>query len=264
MEYINGLASFIALIGAITGIITWLNSSRKRFVFVLDENINLYSEISKGISDLEISYKGQAIDEKFYLIKAFFIYQGTNDINKRDTIIPIFLETNSGGKFFDPKIIKVSPQLSVNIKNDTDKLFFEVDLMKGNEYIYFQSIFISNANNNFFLNPGHRISNVPKIENRSRYFRNIENNLLWSNWTTFLFLIVILPSDYNNILERFNESDSIMYKSILLVSIAEALIIIPTIFIFITAIFQTKRWYGTYKIFKSINLIKSKKHADLV
>ena len=87
---------FIGILGIIVSVspslIAWYKDRKPKIIFVIEEEINLYNEINKSVEGLEVLYKGEKVIENTYLLKAFFLYLGSEDINKSKISKPLYLE----------------------------------------------------------------------------------------------------------------------------------------------------------------------------
>ena len=170
----------------------WLKSRPSEIIFVEDSRINLFNITNRDITGLEVTYNGNRISENSYLLKAFFLYQGKEDITNDKATKPLYLELPEDSIWHHYKIIKNSEDLEVTTELVKNRLYFDFDLLKNNDYFFFE-IFVEIKNtapiNNF--KAGHRIVNVNPVKKV-----NPNDTLglpIVALFTGFLFLVYFVP-----------------------------------------------------------------------
>ena len=191
-------ASFIvSLVGLVLALIVAIPTIRKlifirrpTLFLILDENVNLFNQISKSIDGLSITYQNTHISDGSYLIKAFICYFGQQDITKSKIVSPICFELPENSRIFDSKIIKTSDGLNVDTFVDGNKINFFIDLLKNKEYIYFEAFVEINPDikgNLYKLNSRiHNVNNSKTLE-----YNNINHERV-SRFRSLVFILIAL------------------------------------------------------------------------
>ncbi|QJW89400.1 hypothetical protein HNV11_08385 [Spirosoma taeanense] len=159
----------LTVVFGIPSVIGLLQSLPSRLTLLMDERLNLYSNVSKNIQGLDITFKGNKINKDFYLIKASFFYQGRKDVLKEQINQPLSLELPEGSIIHDFNILSKEQNLDITVEVRGNQLLFDFDLLKNSDYIYFQIFaeigdFIEDK-----LVARHRIANVNKKIKTIRY-----------------------------------------------------------------------------------------------
>ena len=159
---------FIGILGIIVSVspslIAWYKDRKPKIIFVIEEEINLYNEINKSVEGLEVLYKGEKVIENTYLLKAFFLYLGSEDINKSKISKPLYLEIPKSSEWFSYNIIQTSRDFDVTNDLVDNKLYFRFDLLKDRDYVYFQCFVHNLENKTRTFTPSHRIEKIKDVE----------------------------------------------------------------------------------------------------
>lgn len=119
-----------------------------------------------NIKGLDVTYNGTRVNENSYLVKAFFLYQGKDDITSDKATKPIYLELPNNSIWHDCKLTSKSKDLEVEYEIVDNRVNFSYDLLKNNDYFSFE-IFVEISVDNTFNNiyeVSHRIVNLDPIK----------------------------------------------------------------------------------------------------
>lgn len=135
----------LSIIGVVTpivsGLVSWLKKSQPKITFVIDENINLYQEITKSIEGLSVTYNNLPIEKNSYLLKAFILYTGNKDVTKEEIGNKrLRLRLPKETKVHNFSILHGSNELETNGYITSDSIEFEFDILKDKDCVYFEAL----------------------------------------------------------------------------------------------------------------------------
>jgi hypothetical protein len=162
----------------------------KSIVYFETEKINLNSSVLKNFNDVVISYKEKEISSDIYLFRGFILNNGRTDLQKEDIENKLH-STLKDGKWLNCSISATNKNMNADFEIDNSKLFFNCDLLKVNEYVYFEALAETNESAISF---NHRIPNLGKIKTIKS--GNIEKRILKKTiWFLIIAFIVFLLSN---------------------------------------------------------------------
>jgi hypothetical protein len=109
-------------------------------LFLKNSSISLFKTIVKNLDDVEITFKGNRIDENLIAFKGTFFNNGNVDIDKSIIHKPLEVELPPNYSWVSHKIIDTSEDLNIDFQQIDNKLVFNWDLLKEGEYFTFDSL----------------------------------------------------------------------------------------------------------------------------
>lgn len=131
---------------------------KSRFFYIEQDNIKLYDDIAKNITDLSISYKNDNINDNLIFCKGTIIFKSHTDIKRDDidTELTIYSpENNSRWKHFE--ITKTSEGYHPKFIIDNNKIIIDKSMLKVDDYISFVGLLDSKKTKILI---SHRIFNI--------------------------------------------------------------------------------------------------------
>ncbi|MVM28650.1 hypothetical protein GO755_01305 [Spirosoma sp. HMF4905] len=172
------ISLIVAIITGLPAIIAWLKSTTPRIYLVIDSDINLYQQIVRNVNGLTINYEGALVGKSTRLVKGFVFYKGKEDITDERIKSPLRLQFTEKTKIYDCKILGLSEALKVDITILDNAIEFNFDLLKDEEYFYFETFFEPETDESKYTLIN-RISNIPKSIPTLNYF-----DITWRNETS--------------------------------------------------------------------------------
>lgn len=164
-EFIVG--TILTIIFGIPSIIQLFKKPPSRLIIAVDEIINLYADITKNLEGIEVTYRGDLVNENVYLIKFFLFYYGDKDITKDQVSRKLYVELQKNSNWKTFLLIDKTDDLDIEFTLEEKKLLFDFDILKNKDFVYLHALCVINEKkikpSNIF-NVGHRIANVGKVE----------------------------------------------------------------------------------------------------
>ncbi|QKZ12504.1 hypothetical protein [Spirosoma sp. KUDC1026] len=164
IEFIIG--TILTIFFGVLSFVQSIKTPPTRLIFVIEEVINLYADITRNISGIDISYKGENVRGNLFLIKAYVFCFGDKDITKNDITKSLYIELDNNAKWKDCKIIRKTTDLDVNVDLSEKKIIFNTDLFKNEDFFCFQSLCDIDENQlsiSKIFTINHRIANIGKV-----------------------------------------------------------------------------------------------------
>jgi hypothetical protein len=165
-----------------------------RLIFVIDELINIYSDIVRNIDEIEVFYKGGKVTVKdnLYLIKVYLFYFGKKDILKNQIVKKLYIKLSDNSMYNDCKIINKTEELEVILYQENNKrVYFNFELLKDKDFIHFQflcDLNLQKTSINEIFHLDHRIANIGKVITINT---KSKRNLLYVSLVSWLITIII-------------------------------------------------------------------------
>lgn len=171
-------SDILTIIGLIVTVVfgVWglLVTIRKRYpgrlTFVEENAIGLFNSIIKNFSEIKIQYNDLPISEQMIYLKASFINTGSIDLSTKDNSHKLSIDLPREFKWINWKITGHSKDIDCSLSSNNNKLTFDFDLLRKNEFIQFEAFAeIKNTHKPAItfrksLTFSHRIPNTAKID----------------------------------------------------------------------------------------------------
>lgn len=161
-----------------------------RITLYKERIISLFADITKNLSDLSITYKGDPINQNLYLFKGVLINTGNKDIQKKEEI---YFNLDESDKWVDVKIISKSPQVYADFKiknNSKAVLTIRKSLFRCEESIGIEALILTGHEKDI-----KEMENIFKIDHRISDTRDADiqemPRKLNRKWRVFLMPIVM-------------------------------------------------------------------------
>jgi hypothetical protein len=190
---INNMSTVI--LGIIGIIITYYYATRKKYpkslLYIETGVINLKSSVLQSIDDIRISYKGNSIKNDIFIIKGVLFNNGKADLVKEDFEKDLKARLKTGN-LLNASIITTSDNVNANLSVIENCLVFNGDLLKIDEFIYFESLAETSSKNLIF---SHRIPNLGEV--KSINFVEIVSDFRSGIMATLLILLFSINGVYS-------------------------------------------------------------------
>ncbi|EHM7982735.1 hypothetical protein MC916_002605 [Elizabethkingia anophelis] len=177
---------------------------KSRFFYIEQDNIKLYDDIAKNITDLSISYKSENINDNLIFCKGTIIFKSHTDIKRDDidTELTIYSpENNSRWKHFE--ITKTSDGYHPKFIIDNNKVIIDKSMLKIDDYISFAGL-LDSKNTKILIS--HRIFNItPKSINLKE--ANVRAYRTLAIYLSILFFITLGVYTYDKYREKGREKE---------------------------------------------------------
>jgi hypothetical protein len=190
------LIGIVSIFIGLPTLIQYLTHKTPVFIYVQDETINLFNEIKGNIDELDISFKGNKVNKNIFLIKSYVFYRGDKDVIKTDIYDKFSILLVDRSVVHNFRILKCTERLNVNIEVIEGRIVFDFDLLKNNDFFYFECL-IENKSNEHpskWFKPDYRIANVRPLDTlNSSTIRMTGSNVYFA---LFLPIIIFLTFLY--------------------------------------------------------------------
>lgn len=171
--------------------------------FIEKDFLPLVKKISKSFDTINISYENKPISESLILLKGCILNDGNCDIDKAIIHKPLEMGLPDGYKFVEVKQTDCSENINAVYNIDNEKLVFNWDLLKSNEFFSFDVLIEANTvlidNNSSkklkkvelkdFYQFNHRITNLKELNKVDLY--QIRANNRKSNFNKWFFRAIL-------------------------------------------------------------------------
>jgi hypothetical protein len=124
-----------------------------------------------------------------FVLRGFLYCLGRKDIDKDEITKNVNLSLDKGSIWRDCKIISYTKDLNPSFIIKDEELIFNYDLLKNDDYLYFEALGESKDDN---YTVSHRIANVPTIQKESlQTFRSIGTSIFLGIIMLILSIVVI-------------------------------------------------------------------------
>lgn len=128
-------------LGAWAILVAFRSIKSVEITYIEDRCISLIDDITQSFSELNISYKNQAVSKNLVLLKGYLINTGRKDISEEMVEEDISLNLPDDFEWLDCKIVDTSKSLKASIsKIDKSRIELDIGLWKIKEYCRFDAL----------------------------------------------------------------------------------------------------------------------------